>query len=185
MESVMTHEWSTAPMQDADRASVAGLLAAAALPSLPSDAPIEHFFVVRSGGRVVAAVGLDVHGDAALLRSLVVAPDMRRRGLGSALVERVLARARRLDVAAVWLLTTTAAGLFRKFGFVETARADAPPHIAATSEFRDVCPAGATCMREDPRATARCAAPTRDDAARAFDALSPALARRRSPRRPS
>jgi N-acetylglutamate synthase-like GNAT family acetyltransferase len=41
--------------------------------------PCEHlhsFFVVDNGGRIVASAGLELRGEAALLRSLAVAPQI-------------------------------------------------------------------------------------------------------------
>jgi amino-acid N-acetyltransferase len=49
----------------------------------------------------------------------------------------------------VYLLTTTAAPLFRRFGFVSADRASAPSALSASPEFAALCPSSATCMRLD------------------------------------
>ena len=70
----------------ADLPVVLALLADAAL---PTDGVAEHFggFVVaRERGEVVGAGGLEVYGDAALLRSVVVEPAWRKMRLGEAVV---------------------------------------------------------------------------------------------------
>lgn len=98
------------------------------------------------GGRVGVA-GLEFHGDAALLRSLVVEPSARGEGYGRALVRDLLAQARAADVEAVYLLTTTAAAFFADLGFERTDREAAPDAVRSSSEFAELCPASATCMR--------------------------------------
>lgn len=60
---------------------------------LPTEGVAEHlgsFFVYDQGGRIVATSGLELHGDAALLRSLAVAAAARGSGLGAALLRRAL-----------------------------------------------------------------------------------------------
>ncbi len=76
--------------QDAPR--VLALLSAAGLPIsdlVPAD--LLRFIVaqdaaVHTGGIVIGAVGLEAHGEAGLLRSLVVDPGWQGTGVGSALV---------------------------------------------------------------------------------------------------
>jgi amino-acid N-acetyltransferase len=78
----------------------------------------------------------------------------RGRGTGLALVADRLALARANGLASVYLLTTTAAPLFRRFGFADAARARAPAVLTASPEFAALCPASATCMRLALRAMA-------------------------------
>src|SRR5690606_28943610 len=98
------------PAASAELDEVAALIGRGALPraGLERDFPA-GFVVAEVGGRIVAAAGVEVRGDAGLLRSLVVDPGLRGRGLARALVDERIAwsRARRLD--ELWLLTTTAA----------------------------------------------------------------------------
>jgi len=130
-----------------DRASVEALLTAAAL---PIDGVAEHlasFFVAEDEGRIVGAAGLEVHGDAALLRSVVVAEEATGTGLGSRLTRRVLDEAHARGARAVYLLTTTAADFFPRFGFERVARGDVPKQVHASHEFRaSVCPTSAIVM---------------------------------------
>jgi amino-acid N-acetyltransferase len=51
-----------------------------------------------------------------------------------------------LGIARVFLLTTTAAGFFRKHGFVLAERASASDALRSSPEFKDACPASATCL---------------------------------------
>lgn len=95
---------------------------------LPLDGAAEHlggFLVARdAAGRVVACAGLERHGNIGLLRSVAVAPDLQKSGLGSQLVAEIIERARTDGTAEIVLLTTTARKFFdKRFGFAETGRA--------------------------------------------------------------
>jgi amino-acid N-acetyltransferase len=85
------------------------------------------------------------------LRSVAVAPGERGRGTGIALVADRLAMARANGLASVYLLTTTAAPLFRRFDFADADRAGAPAALTGSPEFAALCPASAACMRLDLR----------------------------------
>ena len=50
-----------------------------------------------------------------------------------------------------WLLTTTAEVFFKKRGFVVTPRGGVPTAIAATAEFRGLCPSVAVCLSRERR----------------------------------
>ena len=123
------------------------LLEAAGLPAAELEAVLpDGLLVVRDGGRLVGAVALQPAGDDGLLRSLVVDPSRRGKGLGVALVEAVESLAARRGIRRLYLLTETAAEFFPRYGYEATERAEVPPAIAATAEFHSVCPAGAACL---------------------------------------
>jgi amino-acid N-acetyltransferase len=121
------------------------LLRAAGLPTEGVDL-VHGFVVARAGRRIVAAAGVERHGNDGLLRSVVVDPAWRGRRAGEAVVSRLLARADADGLAAVYLLTTTADGWFPRFGFGALPRDEAPAEIRACGEFAAVCPASATLM---------------------------------------
>jgi len=107
-----------------------------------------HYFVVREDdGRVVGVGGLELYEDDGLLRSLAVDLDYRGQGLGASLVEAICARARRLDLGVVYLLTTDAEGYFARLGFAECPRDDAPQGIRDSWEFQVGCPSTAVLMK--------------------------------------
>jgi amino-acid N-acetyltransferase len=132
----------------ADLRPVLALLEAAKLPLAGVPQALTDFFVAENQGRVVGAIGLELYGSAALLRSAVVHPDARGTGIGAALVDTVLglAQARRAD--AVYLLTSTADRYFPRFGFERITRADVPEAVKLSVEFREACPASAVAMRK-------------------------------------
>jgi len=102
---------------------------------------------VRREGRIVGTAAVETYGACGLLRSAVVVPPLRGLGLGEALTRNRLAWARARGVREVWLLTTTAADFFDRFGFVPVDRAAAPPALQGSAEFGGACPAGAACLR--------------------------------------
>ena len=91
-------------------------------------------------------VGCEIHGSDGLLRSLVVTPDNRGAGTGSALVEHVEAYARKQGVRVMYLLTTTAEEFFARRGYSAVDRDQVPDSIRSTSEYSDICPASSAIM---------------------------------------
>jgi amino-acid N-acetyltransferase len=107
----------------------------------------QHFLLARGGGKPVGCIGLEVHGEAALLRSFAVAPAARRRGIGAVLNEAALGLARSLGVRDLYILTTTVRERALRDGFVDVPRDEVPEAIREGSQFRGLCPATAACMR--------------------------------------
>jgi arsenite methyltransferase len=134
------------PAQASDLAAVRSLLRGASLPEAGISEQLDGFVVAEERGVVVAAAGLEVHGAAGLLRSVVVAESWRGRGLGAVLVEDRLRRARELRLSRVYLLTTTASSWFPRLGFHEVERDSVPAEVQASPEFADICPSSAVVM---------------------------------------
>lgn len=117
---------------------------------LPADDLGDHldtFLVAEIGDGLAGVIGIEVYSPGALLRSLVVSPDYRRRGLATALCDRVEAEAVRLGLSEIFLLTETAQAYFSRRGYSVAARAEAPAEIASTAEFSSICPETAVFMR--------------------------------------
>ncbi|MBL9189716.1 MAG: GNAT family N-acetyltransferase [Opitutaceae bacterium] len=141
-----------APAVATDAGAIAALLRQAGLPHEDITPHLGRFLVARAAdGSVAGAIGAEVHDADALLRSLVVAPAWRGQGLGRALLTALERAAGDWGVARWWLLTTTAADYFSAQGFKAVARTAAPPTIAATREFRELCPASASCWTRERR----------------------------------
>jgi amino-acid N-acetyltransferase len=96
---------------------------------------------------VVGAEGIEVYDGSGLLRSAVVAEAYRGRGIGDRLTVDRLSWARRQGLHEVWLLTTTAADWWPRFGFSVAVRREAPDALQASPEFAGACPASAVAMR--------------------------------------
>jgi amino-acid N-acetyltransferase len=105
-----------------------------------------HFFIVREEASLVGTVGLELLGEAALLRSTAVAVTHRGRGLGEQLVRCAEDHARKSRVSSLYLLTTTAQGFFTKIGYHVIERSTAPPLVQQTSEFAGICPSSSICL---------------------------------------
>lgn len=130
-----------------DRGAVLGLLEQASLPTADLDAPAAvQFWIAMAADRLVGAIGLERYGTDGLLRSLVVAPDHRSRGVGHALVAALEREARSAGVARMLLLTQTARTFFERLGYEVVARDSVPDPVRASAEFRSLCPASAVCM---------------------------------------
>jgi amino-acid N-acetyltransferase len=122
------------------------LLTAAGLPTAGFTDCLGRVLVAREGDRVLGCVALELYGEEALLRSLVVAPAARGRGLGERLTAAALDRADASGARRVWLLTTTAERFFPRFGFLAVERDELPAALAASAELRGACPASAVAM---------------------------------------
>ena len=144
---------SLGPPIGAELAAVDALIRASALPvEVVRDRFPDAYVVARRAGQVVGVAALEVHDQAGLLRSVAVASAERGRGTGIALVGDRLATACASGLTSVYLLTTTAAPLFRRFGFSEVDRSGAPAALSASPEFAALCPSSAACMRVDLQA---------------------------------
>jgi amino-acid N-acetyltransferase len=131
---------------DVDRPSILQLLRAA---ELPIDGRAEHLnaaFVARDGAAIVGCSALEIYADGALLRSVVVAPAARGRGVGQRLTAAAVTLAQSVGMPAVYLLTTSAESYFPKFGFVHVTREQVPASVKQSIEFRSACPASAIVM---------------------------------------
>jgi amino-acid N-acetyltransferase len=131
-----------------DYAGVVRLLEAADLPTAGLKWSLPDFLVAEERGRVVGAVGLEIYGDCALLRSAVVDAGRRGSGLGRDLVESLLERAGTRGVLEIYLLTTTAENFFPRFGFARISRDVVAAPVRASEEFRGACPDSAIAMRK-------------------------------------
>ena len=129
------------------RSTAVALLQAQGLPvSDITDEHLEHFFFIGSDGSPTGLVGLEIYGTDALLRSLVVGDNVRRKGLGSELVQHAEQYAASKSVRSIYLLTTTAEAFFKRLGYERIDRSQAPPSIERTREFASLCPASSAFM---------------------------------------
>jgi amino-acid N-acetyltransferase len=82
------------------------------------------------------------------VRSLAVAPEYRRHGLGHKLVSRLEHDARVDGIEQLVLLTETAERFFRYLGYEAIDRQSVSDGLKQSAEFRSLCPAYAVCMRK-------------------------------------
>ena len=132
----MSAEVRSARAEDVPR--MAELITGEHLPAYGLDEFLETFFVLTDGDEVVGCAGLEVYGEAALLRSVVVAPERRRRDEGRLLVEAALSEARRRGVARVYLFTMSADAFFGRLGFREVQPEEFEEAVRASRQYEAV-----------------------------------------------
>jgi amino-acid N-acetyltransferase len=98
------------------------------------------------GQHAIGVVGLEIHGEDGLLRSLAVRDYRRGAGIGAALVEQVMAAARTLNLRAVHVLTEDAAEFFQRLGFSEIDRSATPEGLKASAQLQGACPDSARLL---------------------------------------
>ena len=103
------------------------------------------FRAVAKDGATVGYSGIEGCGRTRLLRSLVVLPDHRGKGLGCILTRLTLDRVG--DAADIYLATTTAWRFFEDLGFAVVDRSAVPDAVLSTRQLSGICPASATVMK--------------------------------------
>ncbi|MEY4673448.1 MAG: hypothetical protein RL148_1232 [Planctomycetota bacterium] len=90
---------------------------------------IRDFVVAEIDGKMVGCGALAVTWtDIAEVRSLAVSPDMQKGGIGKAIVEALVADAKRLGIPRLFAFTYVP-GFFAKVGFVNCAHEDLPHKV--------------------------------------------------------
>lgn len=110
---------------------------------------MDDFFGCGAARAPQGVVGIELKGEDALLRSLVVEPAARGRGCASALVARAERHARERGARRIYLLTTSAADFFSHLGYKRVDRHEAPESIRETSEFSLLCPVSSVLMLKE------------------------------------
>lgn len=133
------------PAVPGDRDVIHALLEAEGLPT--DGLRTEDALVALDGSTVVGAVALERFGDTAMLRSLVVAPEHRRRGIGFRLAAGALEVARWSGIEEVHLFTEEAQAFFAKFGFDAVSGKRTREAVPQSPLVADTCCSTATAMR--------------------------------------
>jgi amino-acid N-acetyltransferase len=136
-------------MFEAIEATSPELIAALVTENMPASDLVEpnrRFWRKLVDEQAVGYVGLEVYGDAALLRSLTVLPEHKGSGYGRDLVGSVVEWAKGEGITTLWLLTMTAQPFFEHIGWQVVERVKAPTAILRTGQFLGLCPSSATCM---------------------------------------
>ncbi|MDP3879628.1 MAG: N-acetyltransferase [Dehalococcoidales bacterium] len=90
---------------------------------------IRDYFVVREGERVVACAALHVNWlDLAEIKSVAVAEECQRKGVGDLLIDACLKEAGELGIATVFCLTYKPA-FFSRFGFLQVDKMELPQKV--------------------------------------------------------
>ncbi|MDA8335536.1 MAG: GNAT family N-acetyltransferase [Peptococcaceae bacterium] len=105
-----------------------------------------RYWVADRGG-VIGVVGVERVGKAFVLRALAVDRELRKAGIGAALVDRALRQAREDGGGTVYLLTTTADKYLERWGFERIERAQIPEPLLKSSGLEGHCPSTAAGMK--------------------------------------
>jgi N-acetylglutamate synthase-like GNAT family acetyltransferase/2-polyprenyl-3-methyl-5-hydroxy-6-metoxy-1,4-benzoquinol methylase len=140
-------DYSLRPARPADLPAIESLLTVSGLPTAGVADHLSTFFVADAGG-VAGVIGLELAGENALLRSLAVAGDQRKRGLGSALFHQALDQARQAGATTAYLLTNTAEQFAARQGFTPIGRSDIPADLLTASALATACPASSACLQK-------------------------------------
>ncbi|MDF9745452.1 arsenic resistance N-acetyltransferase ArsN2 [Natrinema salsiterrestre] len=128
---------------------VEALLKANDLPYRDVRTKPECFVTAFSETTFVGVGGVERYGSNGLLRSVVVMESNRGQGYGTALVGALEDRGRSNGVETLYLLTTTASAFFRREGYDAVDREVVPEPIQQTTEFADLCPNSAICLKKN------------------------------------
>jgi N-acetylglutamate synthase-like GNAT family acetyltransferase len=131
-----------------DIPAIAALLKENGLTSLGVAETPENFLVLEHSG-IAAVVGMEVQGDAGLLRSLAVRLQDRKKRFGERITAAIINRARAQSVRTIYLLTETAERFFERAGFTAAQREDIPAPLMQSSALDRVCPDGSTVMKKN------------------------------------
>jgi N-acetylglutamate synthase-like GNAT family acetyltransferase/protein-tyrosine-phosphatase len=137
---------SIGPASGGDLDAIKRLLVSALLPSRDVGEGRQRFIVATEGGRLLGCAGLQVAGQAGLVRSMAVHWTRRNAGLGSRLHRRLLFEAILADVRTLYVVTTTAEDFFAGHGFRKVAASEVPLDLQASDEFTAFVPGGSTVM---------------------------------------
>lgn len=132
----MSGEVRRARAEDIPR--IEALVTAERLPAYGLSEYLDAFFVLDVAGEVLGCAGLEVYGESALLRSVVVAEDRRNRYDGRRLVEAALAEARGRGVRRVYLFTMSADGFFGRLGFRELSPDEFETGVRTSRQYEAV-----------------------------------------------
>jgi len=116
---------------------------------LPVQGVIDHFrnfFVLRVKGKICGSVGLEIHQNSCILRSLAVTGTEQGKGYGRNLVEEVFRLIKRKNMKRIYLLTTDAVDYFKRFDFKIINRDEVDSEIQKSLQFTSLCCQSAACM---------------------------------------
>ncbi|HTX05885.1 MAG TPA: arsenic resistance N-acetyltransferase ArsN2 [Steroidobacteraceae bacterium] len=130
----------------ADTEIIRALLMRSALPTADLNAARPQFVVATREDQIIGAGALERFGDVALLRSVAVESQWRGSAVGRVIVEELERRASAQGLRELILLTLTAREFFERLGYLTRDRAQVPPAVLDSEEFRSLCPAAALCM---------------------------------------
>lgn len=118
-----------------DLAAIDALIMAEHLPAFRTGEFLDTFWVLEAVDSLLGCVGLEVYGEAALLRSVITSPELRGQGYGDVLVRRAFDEARKRGVQRLYLFTMDKAPFFARHGFERCTMDDFEPAARQCSQY--------------------------------------------------
>jgi len=134
------------PTTEMDYSQVCSLLQSENLPDSDLQSNLPHFFVKTINEEIVGSIGMEQYGHSGLLRSMIVSPAFRNKGIASELVNQLTQYARDHGVRKLFLITNTAENYFQRLGFVKITRDKVETEVLQSKEFNGLCPASSSIM---------------------------------------
>jgi len=123
------------------------LLKAADLPLVDPEEFTNYFYKsTDQENKVNSAIGLEIYENYGLLRSMVVDPNYRNKGIAGILIDQVVKSATDIGLHEIYLLTSTAEKYFLKKGFEVKNREHCPAEIKGSKEYSSICPSSSSLM---------------------------------------
>ncbi len=129
----MTAELRSARAEDL--AAIDALIMAEHLPAFRTGEFLDTFWVLEREDRLLGCVGLEVYGEAALLRSVITSPELRGQGYGDVLVRKAFDEAQNRGVKRLYLFTMDKAAFFARHGFERCTMDDFEPAARQCSQY--------------------------------------------------
>lgn len=145
----MSTEVKLRPAKSDDSGYIESLLVQNDLPTADLSEKLPSLYVCETETEQIGVGGLERYDEAGLVRSVAIEESARGNGYGTRVCDELLDRARSTGISTVYLLTTTADEFFERLDFEEVARETVPTSIQNTSEFSDLCPETAVCMKRE------------------------------------
>ena len=147
LQAIGKHEGLEAELVASSDPDFGSAVRFAGLPTQDLGHSTGHFFRFSDGkDETVGYGGIELGGDTALLRSIVVLPSHQGRGSGSAITRSILRYAQARGAKAAYLLTADCEPFFRKIGFQKVERGEAPTSILESTQASGLCPSTASMM---------------------------------------
>ena len=131
-----------------NRGEIIDLLKSQKLPVEDLPVVLTDFYAAFESNELVGVIGIERYSQHGLLRSMVVHPDYRNKGIAEALVSHLEQQARVSGITEMYLLTETADKYFARKGYTAINRNAVPDELKASSEFSHVCPVSAVVMKK-------------------------------------
>ena len=130
------------------RDDIAAILSAHKLPADDLPKKLDNFLLARESKKLIGIIGLEIYGAYGLLRSLVVIPEYRNKGIACELIERLERLAALKGLRELYLLTETSHDYFARKSFQKITRDEVPHEVKLSSQFSQVCPVSAIVMKK-------------------------------------